>query len=259
MIPALHPYPAYKPSGIAWLGNVPDHWDVSRLKGYVTNAIDLTGAPPDGELYLALEHVEGWTGRLSDAGDGNSTSSQEERLQAQDVLFGKLRPYPAKITCPKRNGVSLGETGRNHPVGAGFRPTIARGVGAGLKPAPTTTPRTAEDRLHLCENATIPTPRDAGDGDGISSQVKRFQAQEVLLGKLRPYPAKVTCPMRNGVCVGKSGRNHPVEAGFRPDIARGVEAGLKPASTTAPHTADDRLHLCEYATILTPRGAGNRQ
>ena len=42
MTPALHPYPAYKPSGIAWLGNVPEHWEVSRLKGYVTNAIDLT-------------------------------------------------------------------------------------------------------------------------------------------------------------------------------------------------------------------------
>ena len=54
-----------------------------------------------------------------------------------------------------------------------------------------------------------------------------------------------------------SDRTHPVGAGFRPDIARGVvEAGLKPASTTTPHTAEDRLHLCENATIHTPRGAG---
>ena len=163
MIPALHPYPAYKPSGIAWLGDVPEHWDVSRLKGYVTNAIDLTGAPPDGELYLALEHVEGWTGRFSDAGDEDSIRSQVKRFQAQDVLFGKLRPYPAKVTCPKRNGVCVGESGRNHPVGAGFRPTISHGVGAGLKPAPTTTPHTAEDRLHLCEYATIHTPRGASN------------------------------------------------------------------------------------------------
>ena len=257
MTPALRPYPAYKPSGIAWLGNVPEHWDVSWLKGYVTNAIDLTGAPLDSEMYLALEHVEGWTGRLSDAGDGNSTSSQEERLQAQEVLLGKLRPYPAKITCPKRNGVSLGESGRTHPVGAGFRPAIAHPVGAGLKPAPTTTPRTAEDRIYLCEYATILTTRDAGDGDSISSQLKRFQAQDVFFGKLRPYPAKVTCPKRNGVCVGESGRNHPVGAGFRPTISHGVGAGLKPAPTTTPRTAEDRIYLCEYATILTPRGAAD--
>ena len=168
MTPALHPYPAYKPSGIAWLDDVPEHWDVSRLKGYVTNAIDLTGAPLNGELYLALEHVEGWTGRCSDAGDGVSASSQVKRFQAQDVLFGKLRQYPAKVTCPKRNGVSVGESGRIHPVGAGFRPDIAHPVvvEAGLKPASTTTtttPHTAENRLYLCENATIHTPRGAGN------------------------------------------------------------------------------------------------
>ena len=28
----LQPYPAYKPSGIDWLGDVPAHWDVRRLK-----------------------------------------------------------------------------------------------------------------------------------------------------------------------------------------------------------------------------------
>ena len=28
----LHPYPAYKPSRIEWLGDVPEHWDVRRLK-----------------------------------------------------------------------------------------------------------------------------------------------------------------------------------------------------------------------------------
>ncbi len=32
MTPAPQPYPAYKPSGVEWLGDVPDHWDVRRLK-----------------------------------------------------------------------------------------------------------------------------------------------------------------------------------------------------------------------------------
>lgn len=27
----LHPYPAYKPSGVEWLGDVPEHWEVRRL------------------------------------------------------------------------------------------------------------------------------------------------------------------------------------------------------------------------------------
>ncbi len=28
---ALHPHPAYKPSGIPWLGDVPEHWEVRRV------------------------------------------------------------------------------------------------------------------------------------------------------------------------------------------------------------------------------------
>ena len=32
MTPAIHPYSDYKPSGIPWLGDVPAHWEVRRLK-----------------------------------------------------------------------------------------------------------------------------------------------------------------------------------------------------------------------------------
>ena len=32
MVATLKPYPAYKPSGVAWLGDVPAHWEVRRLK-----------------------------------------------------------------------------------------------------------------------------------------------------------------------------------------------------------------------------------
>ena len=28
----LGPCPTYKPSGIDWLGDIPDHWNVRRLK-----------------------------------------------------------------------------------------------------------------------------------------------------------------------------------------------------------------------------------
>ena len=31
----LPPYPAYKPSGVEWLGDVPAHWEVRRLKKIV--------------------------------------------------------------------------------------------------------------------------------------------------------------------------------------------------------------------------------
>ena len=30
MIVDLHPYPAYKDSGVPWLGEVPAHWEVAK-------------------------------------------------------------------------------------------------------------------------------------------------------------------------------------------------------------------------------------
>ena len=33
------PYPAYKPSGVAWLGNVPEHWGVQRAR-YIFHEVD---------------------------------------------------------------------------------------------------------------------------------------------------------------------------------------------------------------------------
>ncbi len=32
MIHNLKPYPADKDSGVPWLGDVPEHWEVSRIK-----------------------------------------------------------------------------------------------------------------------------------------------------------------------------------------------------------------------------------
>ena len=51
----LGPYPAYKPSGIGWLGDIPSHWEVRRLKtlcsmksgdGITTASIESTGKYP---------------------------------------------------------------------------------------------------------------------------------------------------------------------------------------------------------------------
>ena len=67
MTSILHPYIAYKPSGVRWLGNVPRHWEIRRVR---TVATVLNGATPstdvpaywDGEiLWLTPEDL----GKLS--------------------------------------------------------------------------------------------------------------------------------------------------------------------------------------------------
>ncbi|MDX8407956.1 MAG: hypothetical protein R8L58_06180, partial [Mariprofundaceae bacterium] len=32
----LKPYPKYKPSGVEWLGDVPEHWEAKRLRFLAT-------------------------------------------------------------------------------------------------------------------------------------------------------------------------------------------------------------------------------
>ena len=42
------PYPAYKPSGVEWLGNVPEHWEVRRMKHL--RVTTLSRRHPDGAV-----------------------------------------------------------------------------------------------------------------------------------------------------------------------------------------------------------------
>ncbi len=109
MIADLKPYPAMKDSGVEWLGEVPEHWEVQRTKGNVTNVVDQTLEREKDDAYIALEHVQSWTGRISDAGSDVVFDSQVKRFRRNDVLFGKLRPYLAKVARPVRDGVCVGE------------------------------------------------------------------------------------------------------------------------------------------------------
>ena len=109
MIADLRSYPTYRDSGVPWLGQVPGHWNVERLKARATNIVEQTAASQSDALYVALEHVESWTGQLRDAGADVTLDGQVKRFRAGDVLFGKLRPYLAKVTRPKRDGICVGE------------------------------------------------------------------------------------------------------------------------------------------------------
>lgn len=109
MLARLKPYPMMKDSGIEWLGYIPDHWELRRLKSLMSNIVEpmkeLNGADP----YVALENVESWTGRLTVSELSSSFDGQVNLFESGDVLFGKLRPYLAKVTRPTSRGVCVGE------------------------------------------------------------------------------------------------------------------------------------------------------
>jgi type I restriction enzyme S subunit len=105
----LDPKARLRPSGIEWLGAVPEHWFVRRLKFVADNVTEQTDSQRDGEIYLALEHVESWTGKMSPPQGAAAFSSTVKRFKKDDVLFGKLRPYLAKVVRAQASGVCVSE------------------------------------------------------------------------------------------------------------------------------------------------------
>jgi len=97
-------YPVYKDSGVEWLGVVPEHWGVSPLKWLVEQVTDKATT---SDFQVGLENIEGWTGRFIEtdtefAGDGIA-------FRQEDILFGKLRPYLAKVWLAGRSGQAVGD------------------------------------------------------------------------------------------------------------------------------------------------------
>jgi type I restriction enzyme, S subunit len=92
-------YAVYKPSGVEWLGDVPASWKVRQLKYIAQQIVDKIREPLPDRLYIGLEHVTPWSGKLTvNADDGADTKAEGgcNLFKRGDVLFGKLRPYLAK-------------------------------------------------------------------------------------------------------------------------------------------------------------------
>jgi len=105
----LDPNVRLKSSGVEWLGEMPEHWKQRRLKLVVRNINEQTELKLPDEIYVALEQVESWTGRITLTDGDVAFDSQVKRFQPNDVLFGKLRPYLAKVARPLVLGVCVGE------------------------------------------------------------------------------------------------------------------------------------------------------
>lgn len=76
---SLKPYPNYKPSGVAWLGDVPEHWDVKRLKRMATIH--------NGRDYKHVELDEGGFPVIGSGGE--FTRSSEYLYSGESVLLGR--------------------------------------------------------------------------------------------------------------------------------------------------------------------------
>lgn len=102
-------YERYRDSGALWLGDVPNHWVIQRVKFAATLINDKTEAAHAGLPYVGLENVESWTGKLVGTNKESAADGISNRFAARDVLFGKLRPYLAKVLEASGDGVCSSE------------------------------------------------------------------------------------------------------------------------------------------------------
>lgn len=103
----LDPDVKMKESGVEWIGEIPEHWEVKKIKHSATLRSDKTISKYSSLPYLGMENIESWTGNLIET--DSETEGQANCFKVGDVLFGKLRPYLAKVLLAKNDGICSGE------------------------------------------------------------------------------------------------------------------------------------------------------
>jgi len=101
-------YKGLESSGISWVQKKPSHWRIKKLK-FSANLINNKVSVEESSLpYLGLEHIESWTGRKIE-GEISNSEGLASSFDCGDVLFGKLRPYLAKVHLAQQGGLISSE------------------------------------------------------------------------------------------------------------------------------------------------------
>ena len=153
-----------KPSGVEWIGEIPKHWKIEKIK-HIAALVSEKSTPETDAIKISPENVESETGKVLDF--YSSYDAVGVKFQDGDVLFNKIRVYLNKVVLAKYDGYSLGEM-------IVIRPTLQRmgkylfylmlsnrfieycdSISYGAK-----MPRTAVDDIL---NAKIPIPLESGE------------------------------------------------------------------------------------------------
>ena len=106
------PYPAYKPSGVDWLGEIPAHWEARRLKYLATvndEALSETTDPDMEITYVDIgnvDSVEGITG-AQDLVFEDAPSRARRIVRQGDVIISTVRTYLKAIARIEPKGTNL--------------------------------------------------------------------------------------------------------------------------------------------------------
>ena len=96
-------YDKYKDSGIAWIGEIPEHWKVKRVKNICSQTNIKENSKGNPLPYIGLENIESGSGKYVDT--TSEVDGIANRFCKKNVLFGKLRPYLSKVYLAKSDGI----------------------------------------------------------------------------------------------------------------------------------------------------------
>ena len=99
----LNPDVPLKDSGVEWIGQVPEHWGVKKLKFVLTLSNKKEESKNSNKRYIGMENIESFTGKINDIpliAEGIANSFYKD-----EILFGKLRPYLAKSYLADFDGI----------------------------------------------------------------------------------------------------------------------------------------------------------
>ncbi len=91
-------------------------WRHDRLKDVALLRSEKTDEKSSMEDYLELEDIESWSMRILNWRNTEEVESAVTKFEKGDVLFGKLRPYLAKVCRPDKSGKCTGEILAIHPT-----------------------------------------------------------------------------------------------------------------------------------------------
>jgi type I restriction enzyme S subunit len=105
----LQKYPAYKDSGVEWLGEIPEHWEVKKVT-HIFNKIGSGTTPTAGMLKYYENGSINWlqTGDLNDSVI-SETSKKITKKAISD--FTTLRHYPIDSIVIAMYGATIGKLG----------------------------------------------------------------------------------------------------------------------------------------------------
>ena len=83
-----------KESGIDWIGQIPQEWEISKIRYLVTTRSEKR-ITDSSVPYIGLENIESQTGKFVETGI-QVDKSENIVVEIGDILFGKLRPYLRK-------------------------------------------------------------------------------------------------------------------------------------------------------------------